>query len=641
MATLVLVILPHSFRLAWWIPLFFILLLGWRYLITVKKWSLPGSWLQFTLTLFAVLAILLSYRTIGRDASIGLLVALCGLKLLEMKNRRDAFLLVFLSYFFIITHFLYSQSIPTALYMIVVMLVATGTLISLSDEQSSLSIPQRLRLSGTLLLQALPVMLVLFVLFPRVAGPFWRLPLDAHSGVTGLSDSLSMGNVSKLSFSNEIAFRVKFEGQIPPPSQRYWRGPVLWWTNGRDWKQKIQHRQHIAHFKHPQNAQPYDYTVTLEPNLKRWLFALDLPSYAPPKSYRTPDYQILATLPVRQRMRYQLRSYVDYQAKVFTSQQRRLALQLPRGKHPRTQALAKQWQQENPKPQVLVQRALQHFNQAPFRYTRTPPLLVSEHPVDEFLFETRQGFCEHYAATFTVLMRAAGIPARVVTGYLGGTVNPIDGYLIVRQRHAHAWSEVWLNDKGWVRVDPTGAIAPERVEQGIEMALPTPMNPLGLEFNWKADSLVVKIWQDIHNSWDALNNSWNQWVLGYGPERQRLLLNRLGLEGIDWRGLTTLLVIIISLILLSYAIWMFLRPSKIVNDPGQRIYLRFCQKLARCGLSRHPSEAPLNYASRIITARPDLALPIQQIIELYVQNRYRSQSQTLSQLQIAVRRFRP
>ncbi len=641
MTTLILVVLPHIFHLAWWIlPAFFALLL-WRYLMTRRQWRLPGLRLQFSFALLALLGMSLSYGTwFGRDASVALLVVLCGLKLLEMNSRRDALLLCFLSYFLIITNFLYSQSIPTALYMGMVMLVATATLISLSDDNNRLSTRQRLRLSGTLLAQALPLMVVLFILFPRVVGPFWSLPKDAHSGITGLSDSLSLGNVSQLSLSDEVAFRVKFDGDIPPSSQRYWRGPVLWWTNGRDWKSGFQQNKAVGQINLHATGQPFDYTVTLEPHNKRWLFALELPTQAPSYGKMTPDYQMLANFPVQQRIRYQLRSYTDYRADILTLSQYRLALRLPKGKHPRTRALAEQWLQENPHPETIVQRTIQHFNQEPFTYTYTPPLLLDD-PVDEFLFETQQGFCEHYAVAFTVLMRAAGIPARVVTGYLGGSVNPIGNYLIVRQRDAHAWSEIWLQDKGWVRIDPTNAVAPERVEQGIETALPTEFNPLGLEVNWDKDSTVVKIWQQLRNRWDAINNGWNQWVLGYDPARQKQLLSRLGLKGMDWYGMTITLTVVIAVFLLCYAAWMFLRPQLVVRDPVQQIYLRFCKKLARHGLHRLPHEGPLMFAARSCAARPDLAVPIQQIVELYVQTRYRSQLQTLPQLRMAVRHFRP
>ena len=636
-ATLVLAILPHTYRVVWWIiPMFAILLLG-RYLMTSKQLSLPNPRLIFVLALLMLIGILLSYSpNFGRNASIAALVVLCGLKLLEMKNQRDALIICFLSYFLIITHFFYSQSILTALYMALVMLVTTATLISLNDTNNSLATRQRLRLSGTLLMQALPVMLVLFVLFPRVAGNFWSLPKDARSGVTGLTNSMSPGDVSNLTLSNAVAFRVKFKGEIPPPAQLYWRGPILWWTNGRRWEVASDHYGRVRRTRLQVKGQPYDYTVTLEPHYERWLFALDLPINRPSQGFFTPDYQLIATFPVRQRLQYKLRSYTDYNANLLTYEQSRLGLQLPRGKHPRARALARQWR--HLRPQAIVQQALEYFNQKPFSYTYSPPILLND-TVDEFLFETRQGFCEHYAAAFTILMRAAGVRTRVVTGYLGGMINPVDNYLVVRQRDAHAWNEVWLPKQGWVRVDPTNAIAPERIEQGIDAALPTEFRPLGLDIEWDNDSSIARLWQKIQNRWDAFNNSWNQWVLGYDAVIQRKLLNRLGLNTIDWFGMTTLLVVIIAGLLLSYVSWMFLHSRWQVRDPVQRVYLRFCKKLARHGLPRLPYEGPLTYANRISTIRPDLSTAVQQIVELYVQARYQSKIQILPQLRWAVRHF--
>jgi transglutaminase-like putative cysteine protease len=640
-ATLILVVLPHVPRLAWWISLSFFVLVGLRYWMTHRQMSLPSYGLLFTLALLLLLGIFLSYGTwFGRDAGIGLLVALCGLKLLEMNSPRDVFLLSFLSYFLIVTNFLYSQSIPAALYMGVVMIIATVTLMSLSDHNNQLPFWQKIRLSTVLLLQALPLMLVLFILFPRVAGPFWSLPKDAHSGLTGLSDSMSIGDINHLTQSNEIAFRVKFQGKVPPHISLYWRGPVLWWTNGRDWKSGTHHYQGWRRVKLQATGQPIDYTVTLEPHNEQWLFALDLATQAPQNAFITPDYQILATKPVQQRMRYDLRSYIDYQAKIFTRQQDYLALKLPDDKYPRARALVASWQAEKLSPDELVQRALNYFNQQPFVYTLTPPLLSFDDPVDEFLFETRQGFCEHYAAAFTVLMRAAGIPARVVTGYLGGTVNPIGDYLIVRQRDAHAWSEVWLPEQGWVRIDPTQAVSPERIEQGIDSALAPELDILRLEINWGSDSMPVKIWQQWQNLWDAVNYNWNQWVLGYGPARQQQLLKYLGLKNIDWQGMTLLLVIIISSLLIIYAAWLWLQTRSVVRDPVQKIYQRFCQKLARRGYPRLPHEGPTTYAARISAARPDLRQKLHTIIALYVQTRYRSQPEKQVAFRQAVRQFR-
>lgn len=632
-ATLILVVLPHFSHIVIWIPPLFFLLLLWRYQIARHQKSLPSRWILLMIALVVIVSIAISYggrSGIGRNAYLGLLVILCALKLLETSTLRDALLVCFLSYFLIITNFLYSQSIPTALYMGVVMLMATGTLISLNEN--SLSTRQRLRLSGILLFQAVPVMLVLFILFPRVAGPFWKLPIDAHVSVSGLGDTMSPGAFSDLSLSDEIAFRVKFEGALPPENQRYWRGIVLWHTDGHEWKRvKSLEKHEVKDLKFQTTGDAVDYTVTLEAHNRHWLFALDLPLKAPHKAYINRDYQILSKSPIVDRMRYSLRSYTDYHAKLFTPQHKYLALQLPKDKHLRARALAQQWQQENPQPQAIVQRALQYFNQEPFTYTRTPRLLLDD-PIDDFLFKTREGFCEHYAAAFTILMRSANIPARVVTGYLGGTVNPIDHYLIVRQREAHAWSEVWFADRGWVRIDPTAAIAAERIEKESTTLF---------GFKTQQDSHIISVWQHIRNTWDAVNNGWNQWVLGYGPEQQKKLLERLGLEGIDWRGMTLLLVSLISSLLLGYAAWMFLRPQWKHTDPAQKIYRHWCKKMARCGLQRHPSEGPITFAQRISVTRPDLAESVEHIISLYLQTRYHSQFNRLSQLQFAVRHFHP
>jgi transglutaminase-like putative cysteine protease len=639
MATLVLVVLPHFSRVIWWVPLIFSILLLWRYLITRYHWRLPGSWIQFSIAILLLVGIFVSYRTLlGRDAGVALLVALCGLKLLEMTNQRDALLVCFLGYFLIITNFLYSQTIPMALYMSVVILVTTATLISISDLNHRVPVAQRLRLSGTLLIQSVPLMIALFVLFPRISGTFWALPKDAHSSTSGLSESMSPGNISDLSLSDEIVFRVKFTGDPPPPAHRYWRGPVLWWSNGFDWKTKFQSSFIIPQETSLQPAgKPYDYTITLEPHNQRWLFALDLPSQVPLHSRMTTAYQILANTPIQQRMRYELRSYTQYRADLFTPQFYNDALRLPTDKHPRARALAEQWRQELSQPEAISQRALRYFNQEPFRYTYTPPLLEND-LVDEFLFETRQGFCEHYAAAFTVLMRAAGIPTRIVTGYLGGTLNSIDGYLVVRQRDAHAWAEVWLGEKGWVRIDPTSAVAPERIETGVGMARPTVFSPLGLM--WQNDSVIVQLWQQLRDSWDALNNGWNQWILGYDTARQRLFLSRLGLGNLDWQGMITTLVIIAAGLLLLTAAWVFLCSKSVArHDPVQQSYLRFCQKLARHGLLRSPSEGPLTFATRVSVARPDLAESVQRIVDLYVEIRYRGQFEALPQLRLAVKLF--
>lgn len=643
MIALSLVVFPHVPRLAWWIPLVFIVLLAWRFVVTYYQSPLPNLLIRLLLAILILSSVYISYGTIfGRDAGVALLVALIAVKLLEMNTLRDALLICFLGYFLVITNFLYSQSIPTAIYMAGVIVVMTATLISLSDINHRLNIQAKLRLSTTLLLQALPIMLVLFVLFPRVSGPFWSLPKDAHSAVSGLSDSMSIGHLSELSLSNKIAFRVTFkDNHVPPPSQLYWRGPVLWWTNGRDWRSLYRYSL-MNEDKLPLKVQgqPYEYTLTLEPHNERWLFALELPTHTPQQlGGMTPDYQILAKYPIQQRIRYTLRSYTDYQATFLHQQLRSIALRLPREQHPKTIALAEEWAEKFQTPQRIVEQALRYFNEQPFHYTLSPPSLPGD-PIDQFLFETRRGFCEHYAASFVVLMRAAGIPARVVTGYLGGERNPLGDYLIVRQRDAHAWAEVWFTEEGWVRIDPTGAVSPERVEQGINNAIPQEIDQLDWGvMGFSRNTWVVQWWRQLENSWDALNNGWNQWVLGYGPERQRELLRRLGLGNLDWQGMVIGLVIIIATILSLLGIWtLWRRPA--IHDPVQKSYQQFCAKLARQGFIRQPYEGALDFADRVCAQRPQWQERIKQITDLYLSIRYRSQPDLLPALRRAVKRFR-
>lgn len=636
-AALVLVTLPHALHLAIWVLPIFYSLLALRYLITRYQWRLPPRWIQLAIAFLVMFGVLFSYHTwFGRDAGIALLIGLCGLKILEMQNRRDVLLLCFLIYFLVITNFLYSQTIPMVLYMSLVVWIVTATLVNLSDQQRSLSAYHYLRLSATLLLQALPLMLVFFLFFPRISGSLWGLPKDAHEGSTGLSDTLILGDVSNLTLSDKIAFRVKFADKVPPPSQRYWRGPVLWWNDGYQWRA----RQPLItkQVRLQPLSRPIDYAVTLEPHNERWLLVLDMPAYVPPKSRITLDYQILSTFPITQRLRYQQRSYVNYRALTTTHRLRRWALQLPHGKHPKTRALAAQWLQKETQPQALIQQTLTYFNQQAFTYTYSPPITL-EDPVDQFLFETRMGFCEHYAAAFTVLMRAMDIPTRLVTGYLGGEINPIDNYLVVRQRDAHAWTEVWLADQGWVRIDPTAAVAPERIERG-SYATSAGLSPLGIQLN--PDATFMRWWQQVRYRWDAFNNTWNQWILGYDLEQQKQFFNYLGLEQINWQGMLMILIVAVSGLWLGIAIWLFwqARPRQ-RSDSIYKTYQHFCDKLAHRGLARHPAEGPLTFAARVSTSRPDLATQVQQITYLYTQARYRSQSDLLSRLRKKVRLFRP
>lgn len=615
LASLVLVAAPHVPRLPPWVALLSGLLVLWRLYIAQRGLHLPPRRLLLTITFAGLIGTYLSHgMLLGRDAGVTLLILLASLKLMEMRTLREALLVIFLGYFVVLTNFLYSQTIPTALYMLVVLLVITATLIGFNHVTGQPTIRKRLRLAGILLAQSVPMMLVLFVFFPRVQGPLWGLPQDAYAGVTGLSDTMTPGSISQLSLSDAVAFRVSFDTPIPKTTQMYWRGPVLWYFDGRSWSPG-----RAPYYRPPDyeaTGEPVRYTVTIEPHNKRWLFALDLPATLPPEGAVSSDYQVLARAPVRTRIRYAASSYLNYRTSLreFRTELQR-ALLLPPGINPRARTLAQSWRQNAEGDAAVVRQALAYFRTEPFFYTLRPPLL-GDQPVDDFLFNTRRGFCEHYASSFAFLMRAAGVPARVVTGYQGGELNPVGNYVIVRQADAHAWAEVWLGNQGWVRVDPTAAVSPLRIESGIAAAVPS-SDPLpGMV---RSDSQWLK---NIRLSLDAAANSWNQWVLGYGPQRQIEFLSRAGMSVPDWKNMAVALFAGTGILLLGFAGWMFWRLRPALRDPVQAAYVRFCGKLARQGTPRRPSEGPKDYAARLGRLRPELAEGVKRISGLYIELRY-------------------
>ena len=522
-----LVLIPHVLRMPLWVTVSFVLLALWRVEHVIHGVRLPNRWYRSALSIVIVIGVFLSYGTLfGRQAGIAALAVLAGMKLLETDSLRDAYAAAFLGYFLVITNFLYSQTIATGVYMLVVVVVMTATLIVISAPSKGLEVKKNLRYAAGMLAQALPLMLVLFLLFPRVPGPLWGLPKDAHSATSGLSESMSPGAISQLGLSTQVAFRVEFDGPLPEPSTLYWRGPVFWNTDGHTWSAG----EHLLNRKLPDlepRGAPVYYNITLEPHDQHWIFALDVPGTVQRNMRISDQYQLFSTRRVRERIRFRLRSYPNGTMKRMTPEQQDAALRLADGAHPMARELAASWREETTNDSEVVERALQYFRSRPFFYTLRPSLLLND-PVDDFLFDTRRGFCEHYASSFTVLMRAAGIPARVVTGYQGGDVNPLGDYIIVRQRDAHAWSEVWLDERGWVRVDPTAAVSPQRIEQGMDAAIP---NQIGPEvFNFAPSGRVAQIFRNLRHGWDTVNNTWNQWVLGYGPARQRSLLASVGID---------------------------------------------------------------------------------------------------------------
>jgi transglutaminase-like putative cysteine protease len=602
-------------RLPMWVSAMVLLALGWRAFVAGRRAWLPGRWLLIAAAIASTAGVLATFGPVlGRDASVALLAVMMALKCLELRTLRDANIVVCLGYFLIVTNFLYSQTIPTAVYMLVVLAWLTATTVSLQDFGAQMSPLQVLRTAATMLLQAAPLMLVLFVLFPRVQGPVFGIPQATSAGVTGLSDRMSPGDLSHLGLSDEVAFRVQFHTPAPKPAQLYWRGPVLWDFDGRTWTMGAPGPTSLP--RHEATTLPVRYTVTLEPHHMRWLFAVDLPASLPPGAVLTDDYQLIARRTVDVRQRYELTSHLGYRMGVDqppASLER--ALRLPSGTNPRSLELGQSIGKASASDAEAVNSALNFFRTQLFFYTLVPPELGRD-PVDDFLFQTRRGFCEHYASAFVFLMRAAGVPARVVTGYQGGEINPLGDYLIVRQSEAHAWAEVWLAGQGWVRVDPTGAVSPARIETGIAAAIPRGEPLPGAA---RGELQLIK---QLRFTLDVVANSWNQWVLGYTPDRQSKFLNRVGMATPNWQNLAAVLTAATGVVVLFLTAFILRRLWASPADPIVRAYRTFCRKLERAGLAREAAEGPSDFAQRVTRARPALAARVGAITQLYIELRY-------------------
>jgi transglutaminase-like putative cysteine protease len=630
LAGVTLVAAPHSPRLPWWLNLIALILIAWRVYLGLSERALPKKWLLALFVVCGLFGVYFTYRTIfGRDSGVALLVLFLSLKLLELNNERDAMVLVLLTYFLALTNFFYSQTLPTAGLMLVSVLVNTASLVHFAAPGRALR--ANLKTAGVLLAQAAPVMLILFFLFPRVQGPLWGLPQDAYSGVTGLSDSMSPGLISRLSQSDAIAFRVKFQKDAPPMRQLYWRGPVFWHFDGRTWRPG--EFRPFGQLKFEASGAPYDYEVTLEPHNHNWLFALELAAKLPPGANVTSDYMLISRTPVRARMRYDMRSYTSFAIRgADEADEIRRGLQLPRGFNPKARELAQSWAASINSDAAIAQKALSYFREQGFVYTLEPPLLGRD-SVDEFLFGSKQGFCEHYASSFAFLLRAAGVPARVVTGYQGGDINPVDGYMIVRQSDAHAWAEVWLNGRGWVRFDPTAAASPVRVESGVAAAVPA-TDPLPLM------ARTTLIWlRGVRYNLDALANKWNQLVLSYNPERQREFLTRVGMSEPSWENMAMTLFWGVGGLLALLTAWLLRRIR--TTDPVQRLWLRFCAKLGKKGSPRSAHEGPADFVARTAERYPGEAERIRAIGERYIALRYGelADPRVLAELRMLVREF--
>jgi transglutaminase-like putative cysteine protease len=603
------VIAPQVSNLPVWTSLLAGGLLLWRGWLAWKGQPLPGRWTVGALLVVAVAVTLFTHRTIlGRDAGVTLIVMLLALKMLELRARRDAMVVFFLGFFTMLSNFFFSQSLLTAAAMLVALL---GLLMALVNAHMPVGRPplaQTFRMAGTMALLGAPIMVALFMLFPRMA-PLWGMPGENLTGRSGLSGTMKIGEMAEIALDERVAIRLRFDGSpadVPPQSALYFRGPVMTAFDGRQWLAEPfrEDSAWAARAALPANLQvggpAVRYEVTLEPQRQPWLMVLEATPDAPElpngmRAYMTQDLQWMTTRPITEVMRYRAVSYPEYRHGPQQSvRQLRVYTQLPPGFNPRTLALAAQMRADpalaSGGPRALVNAALQRLRTGGYTYTLDPGV-YGEHTADEFWFDRKEGFCEHIASAFVVLMRALDVPARIVTGYQGGERNPLDGYWTVRNADAHAWAEVWMEERGWVRVDPTGAVSPGRV--GAFQRLQAPKGAFAAAMGALSPGMV----QNLRAVWEAVNNSWNQWVLNYTQSRQMDLLKALGFESPSWQDLTTVLGTLVIAAALGGMGWSLWERSQ--HDPWLRLLARARQRLARAGLPLPETLPPRAMAERV------------------------------------------
>ena len=598
LASALLVLAPHAAHLPLWVSALCAVTLLWRALITLRGRRMPPSLVLLPIAAGAMIGVQFSYDTLlGKDAGVAMLVLLVAFKMLEMHARRDLYVVIFLCFFLVLTNFFYAQGIGTALLMVASVLLLLTAQMSFAFTGAVPPLRTRLGMAARTLAFAAPLAALLFVVFPRIQGPLWGMPGDSGSGKSGLSEQMAPGQMSNLALSEEPAFRVRFFGHAPDKAQLYWRGPVLDVFDGLTWSRgqgRVSGRNlHLA-----VGEPAHDYEVTLEPSQSRWVFALEmageLPEVPGHQVRLSSQFELTSDAPLDARLRYRASSHTDYalqRGEQLENAERWLLL--PYGFNPRALAEGRALRRLS-EPSERLLAVLRHFRDEPFSYTLEPPLL-GRHTVDEFMYGTRAGFCEHYAGAFVFLMRAAGVPARVVTGYQGGEINPLDGFMTVRQSDAHAWAEVWIAGRGWMRIDPTAAVAPERIQRGLGASVPRPA-PFGIDalrgmnpFAGEGHAWLAR----LRDAVNAANNGWNQWVLNYTPERQRDVVQGLQDKLFGWP-----FAVLLTLACATLLIVRFLRRRREI-DPVDALYSTLCKRLGQAGLARAADESPSAYAARL------------------------------------------
>lgn len=637
-------ILPLFIYLPFWLPLLWLGALMWRIQIYRGAWPFPSNTSKLILSAFSIGGLVWSYAgAIGVEPLIAFLVVSFVLKLIEARKRSDVLLIIYVGFIAVSAQFLFFQTMFIAIYacLSILLLMCAWNCVYRSH---SITLKGQLSSSGLLLLQGLPLMLVLFVVLPRLSS-LWHVPIPQNTGKTGFSDTMSPGDFSSLSKSREVAFRVSFtidanRAEVPERSQWYWRGLVLDEFDGRSWgvsKRRLFRRINSQRGvpdswqleqSNNTDAKLLEYNILMEPHQQQWIFTLMAPVFASShygRMYFTPNYLTRFAKPVSSRSNYKVLSNLNYRAspeKIFRNVKRR-NLELPEQRNPRSVALARQWRDQGLSDREIIEKALAMYRQS-FTYTLQPPLLGQE-SVDDFLFSTQRGFCEHFASSFSVLMRAAGIPARVVLGYQGGEHNPLENYIIVRQSDAHAWAELWLEGLGWVRIDPTAAVSPLRIEQGLEQSLTADEKTLVSGFF--TGGLMYKLQLRL----DALSYSWHKWVLGYDAEQQKSLFENMLGGSQAWR-IGLFFITVVSLFLFGYFIRLTWQGRRRFDYPEQTLYWQLLKRLKKKGFEPEPNDTPIEFAKKIARDKPEWASELMAIARLYNRISFESRPELIDQL---------
>ncbi|EAQ97849.1 transglutaminase TgpA family protein [Congregibacter litoralis] len=614
-----LLLLPHLPRLPIWVAAVYLLAFVWRVQAFRGRLELPGRWLKVVLAIAAAGGIVLSYGSLlGMEPMVAFLLTAFALKLTEMRSRKDAYVVIFLGYFVCLTEFLFTQDLLIVAYSLVLVWILTTALVSVHRPAGRLRDLKPLRTAGVMLLQSVPLMLVLFFLFPRI-GPLWSVPLKSHTAQTGMSDSLRPGDVSSLSQSDAVAFRAKFDGEIPPVSELYWRGIVLSVLEEGTWRSFRYFEIPAEERRTPSvntEGNPLRYSIIMSPTQQNWLFALRYARTPKPGVMELSDYRLYSPVIIENEYQYSVQSWPEAALEARLSDWRRdKEISLPNQDNPQTRALAASLYAQAGSPAAFVDTVLAYFRNQSFFYTLQPPLLGDVDVMDEFLFSSRRGFCEHYAYAFAVMMRSVGIPSRIVGGYLGGEVNPVNRTVIVHQFDAHAWTEVWLEGQGWVRVDPTAAVSPDRILYGLERAVAaegsflsdSPLSPLRYRgVNW-VNSLRLR--------YDALTYRWQSWVTGFDGQAQFDLLRGVLGEISVSRSLGVLLGCgALTMALVSLFLFRGARPAP--RPVYEEELARFQRVLWRRGLEEKPGETPAQLTERAVRRWPSQAESLRSLYRL-------------------------